>query len=301
LNSQGFKTSRGNEFNKNSLRRILLNKRYIGTYTYKGKETPNAIPRIISDELFNKAQEQMAKNKKAPARARAKVEYLLTTKLFCGYCKSLMVGISGTSKTSKKYNYYSCNKARKKLCDKKAVSKEYIEEIVIKEARAILTKENINEIVREVVALTEKEKDNTNLKRLNKIIKANDKRKNNLIKAVSECDIESVRKELYEELAIVNNRNIEIQKEALEEEKGIVKLSASQVRFFLTRMKKGCIEGIKYKKMLINTLVNEIYLYDDMLTIVFNTQDKPVKIDVSLIEEIEKVRLKECQLHQIKI
>lgn len=31
LNDRGFRTSRGNEFNKNSVNRILRNKRYIGT------------------------------------------------------------------------------------------------------------------------------------------------------------------------------------------------------------------------------------------------------------------------------
>ena len=34
--------------------------------------------------------------------------------------------------------------------------------------------------------------------------------------------------------------------------------------------------------MLINTLINEIYLYDDNIIIVFNTQDKPLKKGVSL-------------------
>lgn len=61
------------------------------------------MPRIISDELFNKVAEIMNKNKKAPARARAKVEYLLTTKLFCGHCKEMMTGFSGTGKMGKVY------------------------------------------------------------------------------------------------------------------------------------------------------------------------------------------------------
>ena len=84
LNSQGLKTSRGVPFNKNSLHSMLKNKRYIGIYTYKGTEKIGGMPRIISDELFNKVAEIMDKNRKAPARARAKVEYLLTTKIFCG-------------------------------------------------------------------------------------------------------------------------------------------------------------------------------------------------------------------------
>lgn len=75
MNSMGYRTAHGARFNKNSLHTILKNKRYIGTYTYKGTEIPNSMPRIISDELFNKVADRMSANKKAPARARAKVEY----------------------------------------------------------------------------------------------------------------------------------------------------------------------------------------------------------------------------------
>ena len=106
LNSKNIKTATGGEFNKNSIRNILLNKRYIGIYTYNGEDTMDGIPRIIDDDTFYKVQEMMVKNKKAPARARAKTEYLLTTKLFCGHCKDMMTGYSGTSKTGKLHNYY---------------------------------------------------------------------------------------------------------------------------------------------------------------------------------------------------
>jgi len=34
--------------------------------------------------LFDRVQQRMAANKKAPAKAKATEEYLLTTKLFCG-------------------------------------------------------------------------------------------------------------------------------------------------------------------------------------------------------------------------
>ena len=46
MNARNIVTSRGSAFNKNSLRKMLQNKRYIGTYTYKGTEIPNGIPRI---------------------------------------------------------------------------------------------------------------------------------------------------------------------------------------------------------------------------------------------------------------
>ena len=116
LNAKQIKTSRGSMFNKNSLRKILQNKRYIGVYTYKDKEIPGGMPRIISDDLFYKVQEIISKNKKAPAHAKAKQEYLLTTKLFCGKCHEMMTGIKGTSHTNTSYYYYKCNNAKQKRC-----------------------------------------------------------------------------------------------------------------------------------------------------------------------------------------
>ena len=71
LNGKGIKTSQGNEYSKNSLRTILMNKKYIGTYSYHGTETPNVIPRIIDDVTFQKAQEKLKKNRQAPARRKS--------------------------------------------------------------------------------------------------------------------------------------------------------------------------------------------------------------------------------------
>ena len=40
--------------------------------------------------------------------------------------------------------------------------------------------------------------------------------------------------------------------------------------------------------MLVNVLINKVYLYDDSLTIVFNTQNKPYKDKIPLIKELEE-------------
>ena len=83
LNENSVKTSKGNPYNKNSIRRILTNTRYIGVYKYGGLEIPGGVPSIIDDVTFEQAQILMDKNKKAPARAKAVEDYyLLTTRLF---------------------------------------------------------------------------------------------------------------------------------------------------------------------------------------------------------------------------
>lgn len=87
-----------------------------------------------------------------------------------------MTGISGTSKTGTKYHYYQCvTNRRDKACHKKTVSKAYIEDLVIKETRKLLTKENIDRIAKEVVRLCEQEKDTDNLKRLKRLLKENER------------------------------------------------------------------------------------------------------------------------------
>lgn len=287
LNNRNVKTATSGEFNKNSIRNILLNKRYIGIYTYNGKDTIGGIPRIIDDDTFNKVQEKMFKNKKAPARARAKTEYLLTTKLFCGHCKDLMTGYSGTSKTGKLHNYYMCNNARKKLCDKKAVQKNYIEDLVVNQAREVLTDDNIKRISTKVVELANKEKDSGNLRRLNKLLKENETQKKNLFDSLKICNIDAVKQSIFEE---INKMEIEHQKiinEIAIEESQHIKLTVNEVKFFLVQLRKGNINDIKYRRLLINTLIYQVFLYDDSITIVFNTQGKPYEKKIPRPEVLE--------------
>ena len=79
-------------------------------------------------------QERLEKNKRAPAKKKAPVEYLLTTKLFCGKCGAFMVGESGKSQTGRIYHYYKCaNVKRGKTCDKKSIKKDFIERFVVSE------------------------------------------------------------------------------------------------------------------------------------------------------------------------
>ena len=132
MNERGIRTQYNNPFNKNSLHRMLKNRRYIGEYIYRDTVIPGGIPAIIPVELFDRVQERLEKNKKAPAREKAEVNYLLTTKLYCGKCGAFMVGESGTSRTGVVHYYYKCvNAKRGKTCDKKTVQKDWIESFVV--------------------------------------------------------------------------------------------------------------------------------------------------------------------------
>lgn len=131
----------------------------------------------------------MEKNKRAPARSKAKNEYILTTRLFCGLCKSMMTGLSGTGKSGKKYFYYSCVQARKNQCAKKVVSKDWIEDLVVTETRKLLTTERINIIVKEVVALSKRESNSPELNRLKRLLQENGGATHNLVKALEQGQV----------------------------------------------------------------------------------------------------------------
>ena len=288
LNAQGFKTSRGAKFNKNSLRTLLQNKRYIGIYTYKGKETPNGMPRIIPDELFYKVADILEKNKKAPARAKADVEYLLTLKLFCGHCKKMMTGISGTGKMGKTYRYYECKGRRDKTCAKKRVRKEYIEDLVVEVCRQQLTDKNIKKIANELMAIANTSAESHRIAALKKQIKEYERKRNNLLNNVAECDIPSVCKSIFVKIEEVENVLKTLEENLENETRNQSVISEPQIRFFLNSLKKGNTSDIKYRKALITMFVNAIYLYDDKMTLVFNSGDDPVTIDDFLLSEIEE-------------
>lgn len=296
LNELHIRTSRGGEFNKNSLRKMLKNKRYIGIYTYKDKEIKDGMPRIIEDELFCKAQDIMNTNKKAPAKAKAKQEYILTTKLFCGHCKEMMRGYGGTGKLGKSHYYYACNGKIKKVCNKRIVKKEYIEDLVIDHCKKQLTDKNIAKIVKEVVACCEKEKNNSNVKHLDKLLKDNERKRKNLMNAIMECSDEVLRKNLYEQSPILESEKQNIEKRIALEEIGQVGFTESEIKFFLSQLKKGNINDLKYRKMLVTVFANAIYLYDNnggerdkiKMSLILNTSTVPVDITADVLEEIEE-------------
>lgn len=285
LNQKQVKTSTGSVFNKNSLHRMLTNKRYIGVYTYKGTEIPDGIPRIVSDELFYRVGEMMEKNKKAPARARAKDEYLLTTKLFCGHCHDMMVGVSGTSATGQKYGYYSCNKARKKQCHKKNIQKDDIEDRVVQLAKAQLTDENIATISQAVADVCAKEHEHGDYKRLEKLRRDNEKQKANLVDALK---FGKATETLLEEIAKLEVAQDDIENQLIIEKAKHMDLTAPEISFFLNSLREGDLNDTKYRRLLITVLVNAVYLYDDRFTVYFNSSEQPVEITESLINTVSE-------------
>ena len=133
LNSKGLKNTKGGPMTYTVVERMLKNRRYIGELSYRDVFKPDAIPVIVPKDLFDRVQEKLVKNKKAPARHKAEDDYLLTTKLFCGECGAMMYGECGTGHSGNSYHYYKCQTVKKHngKCSKKPVRKQGIEDLVV--------------------------------------------------------------------------------------------------------------------------------------------------------------------------
>ena len=199
--------------------------------------------RCANANLFNKVQEKLAKNKKAPARHKAEESYLLTTKLYCGKCGALMFGESGVSHTGKMYTYYKCAAAKKKkTCDKKAVRKQWLEDLVEDDA-------SMNAIIAKVMELQNQE--STDLPIYEKQLKETEVGITNMLNAIQMGILTSSTKE-------------RLAKPKMKEE---------FVRFWLLRFRKLDMTQPEQRQALVDTFINAIYLYDDKVLITFNYKE----------------------------
>jgi len=263
LNEEGYKTSKGNPFNKNSLSRILRNDKYIGVYRFDDVVLENAVPPIIDRHLFDKVQATLHHNYTARAKSKAIEDYLLTGKIFCGYCGEPMVGESGTSKTGKLHHYYKCiTRKRKRSCDKKIEKKEVIERIIVEfTIQQVLTDENIDKISTRAMELIEKEMQDTSLLvGLKSQLKDTNKRIKNLMSAIEQGIITPTTKDRLEELE-GERRDLEGQIAREEMKKPL--LTKERIMYWLESFKRGNIEDVEYQRRIIDTLLNSVYVYDD--------------------------------------
>jgi hypothetical protein len=134
LNKRGVMTHSNKAFTTNCIQDGLKNKKYIGILEIDGETYNNVFPPIIDKKIFEQVQEMLLKRKGAKAMAKAKVDYLLTGKAFCGLCGGGFIGVSGTSRTNDKHTYYMCiERNKRKSCTKSNEQKEHLENEVIRQ------------------------------------------------------------------------------------------------------------------------------------------------------------------------
>ncbi len=299
LNQRGARTASGRAFGSNSLHDLLVNEKYIGVYTFSrthrkdgGRNNhasdPEAIrieggvPAIVSREIWDAVQERMAKNKLAPGRNKAKVDYLLTGKIFCSKCGGAMVGMSAHGN----YTYYECStRKRTKQCDIKPIRRKKIEDAVLRCTLSLLTNETIQELAKQVAALSRKEcAQNSELQSVEVAIRETENRIENISNAIAQGIITPTTKRMLEQAE--NDRAQLLHRKNELQSIGVYPVTAQQVIFWLERFRDFDIDNSEDRHMIVDSLINSVFVYDDgTINIFYNAHGKNKTIKHSDLQD----------------
>ena len=265
---------------------MLKNPKYIGRLEYGDHIIENYYPPIVDRYVFDIVQEKIAANKRSPARLKAKENYILSGKLYCGYCKSLMTGETGTSRTGAIHHYYKCfGRKKKNGCEKKTIQMKALEDIVINATiKHILNSEVIDGIVEQLLKIQNEQRDTAELTLLHKELAQVESYIKNLLTAIKRGIItDSTQEELHK---------LEEEKKVLEEK--IVKaeydtnayLTRERIEFWFEQFAAFNIEDEGARQYLITYFINKIILYDDKVIIIYNHDgDNRTELGIDEIEE----------------
>ena len=308
LNQRGIHTKLGREWNKNSFHIMLKNDNYIGVYRHSGVVVEDGIPPILEKEVFTAVQEKLANKKKTAGRRSANGEYLLTGKLFCGYCGSYMIGVSGTGENGTVHNYYQCQKRHAEgRCEKKNVRRDFIEKLIARLTQDyILQDDTIEWIADSTMSFQAMARRESGVAQLERDLADNRKVAKNIMAAIEQGIItETTKARLLEVEGTIHDleRSLSIAKAASQP------IERERVVFSLEQMREGNVGSKDHQKKLIDTFVKSVTLWDDRIQIDYYHTPGKHKFSYSLEELTSKaenesnasdVRTDSLELHQIR-
>ena len=271
LNGQSLTNINGRPFTTTNILWTINNERYIGIYHWGDVQIPDGMPAIISNQQFEEAQRM--KTKTSRHIEQGAVDYLLTGKAFCGHCGAAMIGDSGTSRTGNRHYYYSCqaHKARKG-CDKKSVGKQYLEDAVINFVLDhVLQEPEIDRIADAVTKAQAEAAKSSPLAALKSDLADVKKKISNVNGAIAQG--------IYTSSTLDMLRDLEAEAADIQKSIDFVSFSESQlidhdrVIFFLHHATKGDRSDPGFRKYIIGTFINAVYLFDDHFKLVINNVD----------------------------
>ncbi|MDE2861482.1 MAG: recombinase family protein [Chloroflexota bacterium] len=147
LNEKGVPTRGGRGWSLVTVRDVLRNRSYLGTYTRFGLRVPANHPAIIDREEFRLAQEKMEQGRTRRRASYPSEPFLLSGLAYCANCGNRMMGVSrrqgwrrkdGTRSVGQ-YRYYQCqSRANQGTCGYHTWRAGDLEQTVLRETREAL-------------------------------------------------------------------------------------------------------------------------------------------------------------------
>jgi len=271
LDTKGIRTPKGQRYGKNHIVQMLKCEKYFGRFRFGDLVVEDAIPPIITKDLYDRVQIQMKINRKKPSQAWTYSDYLLSGKAYCAKCGCPMQGETCQSRTGDSYYYYVCgNRKNHKACDLKRHRKEVLESVAEDVTMDLLKDEKLLD---DLVAKCWE-------------VYSADNSKDAERQAV-EARMAEVGKSISNLTAAVasglNSRTVFAKIEELEQEQAQLKVSLEQyavldklrmtpdrIRFFFIRMRENAETSEDALKTLLSAFIQRVDVYDDKIIITYN-------------------------------
>ena len=271
LNARGVRTKRGGPITVNTFTRALKNRAYIGE-TDNPTEVTYTYPALVDRETFDRVQLIIESHKHAPAMAKAKERYILSGKLYCGYCGYRLAGESGVGKSGTVYSYYKCrgNKILK-ICSKKPEPRDQIEDYVFTETmKYILADGQKERIAEQIMDYIESDPGRGEADRLEGQLNQIKRKADALLETLAEAP-KAVRPQIMAKL-----EEYARQQETINDEITQIR-AADGIRMtkpsIVAWLNDFCSDGEKdpvHRQRIIDLLVNSIYVYEDSIIVLYN-------------------------------
>lgn len=301
LNERGFRNKAGEPFKGTSIRDMLLNEKYTGTYVYNKRSSfdsmgkrnnsklkddseiirvEDAFDAIISKETFDKVRKAMESRKGRNACNQAQEVYLLSGIVKCGVCGHNLHGNRKPSNRNGSYHItYKCNNRDKngiKVCHNKEVNKIYLERAIMHYISQMCEGDNFQLIMQELRRYAKEQNEgNGELKLLETKYNKVDREISNIIKAIKGgFDAE----ELMAEYAALKedksklSAQIEIERQ---KQTQTIDIDDASARKALSQISAEICEGkpIEEYKRLFYSFVERVDVFEDYVTIVLKVFD----------------------------
>ena len=287
LNRRGVRNRRGNALTISSLQNVFQNEKYLGVLDQLGCRFEHAHEPLIDKETFEKVKKMAEQHKYHPQANKAAVPYLLTGKMFCGYCGEPMRGICGTGRNGNRWYYYACKGRKAKKCEKRHEKKDFIEWYVCEQTvQYILQPERLKQISKAVVQEYRKDFNDSAVSAAEKRLSHLDGQMNKIVEMLLDAP-ESGRPALYAKMEQVG-----AEKAAAETDLAKLKIAnqtpftEKMIRDWLKSYCKGDLMDLEFREHLIDAFVNCVYLFDDKVIIYYNVENGK---QVSFMEMLEDV------------
>lgn len=296
LNARGLRNNNGNPYGVTAFQRALKCEKYIGVLEQSGVRIDGGCPALIDKETFAKVQERIKQNQHQGKGNKAKIEYLLRGKVFCGNCGSAMLGVSGKGKHGEQHYYYSCGERRRThICKKAHEKKDFIEWYIVEQTvEYVLTPVRMEEIARRVVAEYDREFNNDAVKGLERRIKKLERDIDKTVDAIVEAGSRTARAKLGEKVDSMEaqKNDLEIDLAKLRIANGI-RYTEEDICAWIKQFCRGDLMDEEFRRRIIDVFVNSVYLYDDRVVIFYNLKGGKQVSYIDMLDATEKAASEE--------